>query len=120
MAVKINLFEEASAQSLWIRSDTNSVWRISARNEHFGSFEQAVEALYDSLPTYIVFCQRTPKGYDVFRNGQLLTSPKTEWDLELCLNSEGIHEQFCEEFLRRLRETGTAEEECPSICFKAL
>lgn len=69
---------------------------------------------------YTMNGKRTSTGYDLYRDGQLVASLKNEWDLECSLNSHGVHERFCSEFLHRMRETGEASEDMPVIDFKIL
>jgi hypothetical protein len=67
---------------------------------------------------YTISAKKTSDGYDVFRDGKLIASPKNERELELLLNFHGIHEGFCRDFIRGLKETGSAVEEMPVINFR--
>jgi hypothetical protein len=60
---------------------------------------------------YRIDVQKAPGGYDIFKDGNLVTTVKDEWSLELQLNSYGILEGICRDFLRRVRDTGKATEE---------
>lgn len=67
---------------------------------------------------YTISGKETSEGYDIFRDGKLMASPKNERELELRLNFHGIHEGFCRDFIRRLKETGCATEEMPTVNFR--
>ena len=69
---------------------------------------------------YTISAKMTSSGYDVFKNGELMGSPENERELELRLNFHGIHEGFCRDFIRRLKETGNAIEEMPVINFRQI
>jgi len=69
---------------------------------------------------YRVDVVKTSNGYDLFRDGQLMASPKDEWALELQLNAEGILEGLCRDFISRVRDTGSATEEMPLITIRQI
>ncbi len=69
---------------------------------------------------YTISAKGTPDDCDVFRNGKLMASPKSERELELRLNFHGILEGFCRDFIRKLKETGSATEEMPTIDFRQI
>jgi hypothetical protein len=66
---------------------------------------------------YTIRVETTASGYDIFKDGMLVATPKNERELELQLNFYGILEDICEEFLQRVRETGNASEEMPFVKF---
>jgi hypothetical protein len=62
-----------------------------------------------------IFARKTQTGYDFFKDGKLMASPRNERELEDCLNSENIFENVCQDFLRRVRESGEATEGVPEM-----
>ena len=69
---------------------------------------------------YSIEARITSDGYDVFKDGQLMGSPKTDHELELRLNFHGILEGICDEFMQRLKANGQATEEMPNIKFRQI
>ncbi len=69
---------------------------------------------------YTIKAEKTPDGFVVFKDGELMASPKNERELELRLNFHGIHEKFCRNFIAELKETGSASEEMPTINFRQI
>jgi hypothetical protein len=69
---------------------------------------------------YTISAQKTQSGYDLFRDGKLLASPKTEGELESQLNFYGILEGIYQNFIARLQTDGRATEEMPEIRIRQL
>jgi len=67
---------------------------------------------------YSLSAKQTPEGYDVFRDGKPTGSSRNDHELELHLNFHGFHEGFCRDFIHRLKETGSATEEMPTVHFR--
>jgi len=67
---------------------------------------------------YTISAKKLPHGFEFFRDNQPVASPRDEWELELCLNFHGVFEGFCRDFICRLKETGNAAEEMPTVDFR--
>jgi len=69
---------------------------------------------------HTIFAKQLPTGFDLFRNDQLLGVLKNERELVSRLYCHGIHGRFLQDFLRKLKETGSATEEMPDFAASQL